>query len=128
MQGLPFSYIGRNLFLKIFLLAALVILLQSCYKDLSYPKTTISEDKMVIILSDIHLAEAKIADYISMNVGIRDSIASVLYQRVFELNGIKGEDFNKNMEAYMKNPDALSKLYEKVLSRLQKEESANIIK
>ncbi len=120
---MPKSVIGYKFHKIISISLSLTFFTQSCYRELDFPKTTIPEEKMILILCDVHLAEAKLSDFSSLPVKSRDSIAATYYHSIFELNGVKSDEFNQNMEAYMKNPDAISKLYEKVLNRLQKGES-----
>ena len=128
MPKVHIGYINLKIIPLLLLVCSSALFFQACYRELNFPKTTIPEEKMIAVLCDVHLAEAKIADFVSWPVPARDSIAANYYNTIFELNGVKAEEFNQNMEAYMKNPEALSKLYEKVLSRLQKEESESVKK
>jgi hypothetical protein len=112
-------------YLKITLLLAL---LTSCYRNLNYPSAEIPKEKMISVLADIHLAEAKVAGFTAISQPERDSITAVYYETIFRIYDVKAEAFDQSMNAYMQNPEELSKIYEKVLEKLQKDELGKSIK
>ena len=79
---------------------------------------------MIPFLVDIHLAEAKIADYNSLSVLSRDSLAAEQYATVFQIHQMAPEKFQQSMQAYMSDPAALESLYEKVVEALLAHELA----
>lgn len=104
----------------LFLLCTMILC--SCYREIEYKTASIEEEKMIAIMADIHLAEGQIMQYTTLTPGQRDSISAEHYQTVFKIHHVNSQDFETTMEAYMSNPEALSKLYEKVLEKLQKDE------
>jgi hypothetical protein len=118
----------KNIFILIIPMFFGVILLQACYREPKFPDAALNKEKMTAILADIHLAEAKLAGMGNNSQAQRDSTAEVYYATIFKIHKVKAEDFNSSMEAYMQNPKALSEIYEKVLEKLQKEQSANLKK
>ncbi len=100
----------------------------SCYRDLDYATASIPKEKMILVLADVHLAEAKVAGIVGISQFSRDSLTSVYYETIFKVYNIKADDFDQSMNAYMQNPEELSKIYEKVLEKLQKDELDKNIK
>lgn len=113
----------RKICLKTFVILGCTIFLFSCYRELELQEPKLSEEVMVGVLADIHLAEGQITQYTALTPHARDSIASQHYITIFKLYNITAEDFEQSMNAFMGNPDALSKLYEKVLDKLKKDEA-----
>jgi hypothetical protein len=95
---------------------------------LNYPSAEIPKEKMISVLADIHLAEAKVAGFTAISQPERDSITAVYYETIFRIYDVKAEAFDQSMNAYMQNPEELSKIYEKVLEKLQKDELGKSIK
>jgi arylamine N-acetyltransferase len=95
----------------------------SCYRPLESETPVLEEELMIKILADIHLAEARLSDYNSMPAARRDSFAVDYYATIFEIHQVDTADFQQSIKAYMTNPDAMNKLYEKVLTRLQQNET-----
>jgi hypothetical protein len=118
----------KNIFTLTITLFFGIFLLQACYREPKFPDAALNKEKMTAVLADIHLAEAKLAGMGNNSQVQRDSTAEVYYATIFKIHQVKAEDFNSSMEAYMQNPKALSEIYEKVLEKLQKEQSANLKK
>jgi len=116
----------KNVFLLI--IPLVIQMLQACYREPVFPDAALNKEKMIAMLADIHLAEAKLAGMGNNTQAQRDSTADVYYATIFNIHKIKADDFNSSMNAYMQNPQALSQIYEKVLEKLQKEQSANLKK
>jgi hypothetical protein len=110
----------RNYF---FLFLSSIFILSSCYREPELSTRKISDQKMIEILTDVHLAEAKLTEFAAKPEVFKDSIAKVYYNNIFKIHQVKREEYDQCMNALMKNPDALSKIYEKVLEKLQKDET-----
>ena len=104
----------------------LTIIMGSCYREPKFPEAALDKEKMTAILADVHLAEAKLASMGNSSQGQRDSVAELYYASIFKIHKVKPEDFDTSMDAYMQNPKVLSQIYEKVLEKLQKEQSTNL--
>jgi hypothetical protein len=120
----------QNLYSVIFYFFIIVItsaMLSSCYREPEFPDAVLNSQKMTDILSDIHLAEAKVAGMSAYAQYQRDSLMEVYYRTIFKLHAVEADDFDKSMDAYMKNPEAMADIYEKVLEQLQKEQTGNTV-
>lgn len=79
------------------------------------PDTVISDAQMENVLYDFHIAKA-----MGEEVPYSDSYKRVLYiESVYRKHGITQADFDTSMVWYARNPDALTKVYEKVNQRLK---------
>lgn len=112
----------------IFILIITALMSSACYREMDFPDAALPKEKMIDILADVHLAEAKVIDYTGWTQQARDSLLVVYYNTIFKMHKVKAADFDQSMNAYMKNPEALSKIYEKVLEKLQKDESVFVKK
>jgi len=107
-------------YIAVFCISFLII---GCDEPLEFEDPNLGDEKMILVLADIHLAEAQITQLSTLTPPQRDSVGSKLYLTIFKLHSISQQDFEQSMNAYMKNPEALSKIYEKVLEKLQKDEA-----
>jgi len=71
----------------------------------------LSDEKMIDILVDLHVAEAA-----SMSLGkeLKDSLINVYYPQIFEMNAVKDSVFFKDFEELRKNPKKLEMIYQRV--------------
>ena len=69
------------------------LLFFACKNDKVNINLTIPTAKMVSILADVHVAESAAA-YLSNPT--KDSIATVYYQQIYEIHGVKAEEFKQN--------------------------------
>lgn len=107
--------------LKINLFFCFVLVL-SCTNSNEQAKKQVPEDKMVSILSDIHVLEAKLE---GDNMP-QDSLASYLkyyYSSIFEEHGVEEEKFKATLDYYEHHPTKMDELYEKVVGELSKREA-----
>lgn len=98
---------------------ACCLLLVACSK--ADEKEILSKEKLASVLSDIHLAEAKINE---KHIGSSDS-ALVLFQEIqksiFQKHGVDSVQVNRSFEAYVKEPDQFLEMYEMVSAELSKQ-------
>lgn len=81
------------------------------------PAWLLPEDKMIDILTDIHITEAGAA----LTPVHPDTLLRYIpgyHNRIFQKNGVKPEEFKVSFEWYLDNPLEMEKVYEGVLSRL----------
>ncbi len=76
----------------------------------------ISDEKMIKILTDLHISEAAI---LSLNQNIKDSISVVYYQQIFEIHGVQDSIFYQDLEILRKDSKRLEKIYQKVLVEIE---------
>lgn len=96
-----------------------IFMLASCLTacQVKRPKTVITDAKMENVLFDYHIAKA-----MGEEVPYNDSYKRVLYiESVFKKHGITQAEFDSSMVWYTRNPDVLTKVYEKVNVRLKAE-------
>lgn len=89
------------------------IILWSCKKEV---QPTLSDDKLVAILTDLHLAEAS---FMTLNQNVKDSIYKVYYQQIFEIHEVTDSTFFKDFELLRRNPKKLEKVYKNVIEEIE---------
>lgn len=96
-----------------------IILLVFCMTacQVKRPDTVLSDSKMENLLYDFHIAKA-----IGEDVSYDESYKRVLYvEYIFKKHGVTQSDFDSSMVWFARNPEVLSKIYEKVNVRLKTE-------
>ena len=88
-----------------------------------YPSPDLGEAEMAAIIVDIHLIEAALTEVLPGPA--KDSTAQRLYLKAFHLHQIDGERFERNMQAYLRRPQALDRIYEKAQDKLKEMEIAH---
>ena len=99
----------KGLFL---LLLSLVYL--SCQEPIELP---MEEDKLVMVLRDIHIAEAGIAQLTGTK---KDTTAKVVYKQIYTMYGVEEATFDSTLAALKKDPERMKMIYEKVMEALEK--------
>lgn len=96
-----------------------IILLAFCLTacEVKRPENVLPDAKMENVLYDYHIAKA-----IGDNLPYSENYKRVLYiESVFNKYGISEADFDSSMVWYARNPEVLTKIYEKVNLRLKSE-------
>ena len=94
-------------------IALSVLCLSAC--QVKRPDTVLPDATMENVLYDYHIAKAMGED-----IPYNDSYKKVLYvESVFKKHGITQAQFDSSMVWFARNPDALTKVYEKVNQRLK---------
>ncbi|MEA5458403.1 DUF4296 domain-containing protein [Arcicella sp. LKC2W] len=101
-----------------FRIILLVFALCACSSD-DKPKDLIAEDKMAVILSDIHILESQVND---MHISNTDS-ALFIYQKLkgktLKKYNIDTANFNMSLRYYIANPASLKNVYVDVKKLLE---------
>ncbi len=107
-----------------------VVLLHGCGEKRPVPydasvvlsaDSLITPEKMALILSDIHLADAALTN--DRNRGIATSgKARFLYEGIWRKYGISAVLYEKNLKYYLANPEAYVKVYDRVIAILEQKE------
>jgi hypothetical protein len=82
------------------------------------PPDVLSSDKLIPVLTDIHLAEAMLQ---IKNLGRNDSTRAVAYgyyAEIFRQHKITAEQFRRSMDFYVSQPDLMSAMYDSVITQL----------
>lgn len=100
-------------------IAAAFLLFAGCK---STPKGVLSEEKMVAVFADIHVAEGRLK-----TVGIfgdsAKKMAPVLYDQVYKSHQTTREEFIASYQYYQSQPEKFEKLMDKVITEVSKKES-----
>lgn len=89
--------------------------------DLVTPSDVIPRDSMIIILGDIHVAEALSQSISKKALGsdtARYKNLRTYYQDVFKFHKIEGERFSTSFDYYAKQPKLFDEMYEEVMKQL----------
>lgn len=100
----------------------MMLLFSACYQPLPTEEPVLSEEKLQLILKDIHLAESVLTEV--QNRETKDSLARVYYHQVLELHQVNPEDFEQSMNARYTTPAQLDTLYTNVITQLQQEKDS----
>lgn len=77
----------------------------------------IPEEKMIVVLADMQLAESYL-DFLRKNGNQTKDSAMVYFERVFKKHQINQEEFEKSLLFYKKDLDHMGLIYTNVITRL----------
>lgn len=83
-------------------------------------RLSIPEDRLIPLLTDIHLAEAYLQNLYGAQ---RDSVSEIYYQKIFEMHGVSREEFYGTMEILREDTRRAHEVYESVLEELSAQEA-----
>lgn len=93
------------------------LLLPSCLSDQS-DELPIDEDKAVLVMFDVHIAEAAMA---KMQAGdSKDSLANEYYEQIAEIHGIDRTTLDTCIAILQRDPELATTIYEKVMEMAEK--------
>jgi hypothetical protein len=98
-----------------------VIFLSACAKESKSPDYVIPQDKMVNIITDIHIMDGLNTMSNVRRKLAKDSISN--YDVIFTNYGYSRSDFDTSIYFYSKNIDQFDKIYEDVLNKLNEMET-----
>ena len=102
--------------MRIFLMTVLAFLIFACSFS-SVPKGILTEDEIIPVLVEIHLAESIFTARYSMQV-TRPNYLEDLYLSVLKKYNLDQKTFEKSVLYYGKHPDKYKPVYDEVLNRL----------
>lgn len=100
-------------------MAIAIVLFSSCYQPIPVETPLMSQEELVPVLRDLHLAEAMLTEI--MNKQEKDSLARLYYAQVFTMHQVDTAVFDQSMNAYMTDPPALDSLYDAVIQALNED-------
>ena len=109
---------------RFFLVAICVTLLWACKPGI--PKEIIQPEEMENILYDIHVLDGYVGTIPTPDSARK--ISAPLYKGVFKKFGIDSALHAKSMAYYYKHPDLLSKMYDRIGVRINKEKEKELKK
>ncbi len=80
----------------------------------------LSEDKLVEVLVDVHLAEVAGQNLIGPQ---RDSLEALYYRQIFAIHQVDSAEFFHALALLQKEPEQLREIYDRVIERLGKMEA-----
>ena len=92
-------------------------------KEVKVPADVIPRDTMIVVLAEIHLAEASIQ---VLNVEVKDSLKAVsfgLYNYIFSKHKITQELFKKSFDYYRSEPAYFHAMYDEVITHLSEDQA-----
>jgi hypothetical protein len=110
-----------HFFSRLSWVAVLGICLLACSeKKQVIPATVIGPDKMVSILTDVHLAQAAVSSY-SVGDTLHFTIGDYM-PAIFKNHGTTQQQFSSSLKYYSSNPSLLDSIYKEVLEELSRKE------
>ena len=107
---------------RIFCILSLALLASCGQQDAKTPKNLLPEQKLVQILADVHVAEARIENRI-----VYPDTAMMLYgleqQRILEAHGVEEQLFRDTYRYYLSDIKKMDRLYEIILDTLSVREA-----
>lgn len=88
------------------------------------PENLISRDQMVIVLADIHIAEAYVDNLRKSGHQTKDS-SMAYFERVFRKNDIDQSDFEESLLFYKKDMQDMEYIYTDVITRINELKAKN---
>ncbi len=75
----------------------------------------LSEEQMIDILIDMHIAESMIE---KLPVSDRDTVGNVYYRMIYRQHGVNQTDFDESMGVLREDPERLNEIYSQILEEL----------
>lgn len=100
------------------ILALTLILFTACAEE-EVP-IPLSEEKMIDVLIDLHMAESMIE---KLPLSDRDTVGHVYYRMIYREHGISEAEFDESIAILREDPKRLNALYEQILEKLNVLES-----
>lgn len=105
---------------------AVILVFMSCVENSKVPKDILKKEKIAEILTEIHLAEARVS---KMELGSMDSSVVVfnkLQKDIWAKFEVDSALYKKSYAFYASNPESMNELYEIISKNLQKSDSTAI--
>ena len=110
--------------MKLNFLILLCLLLACAEEKENIPQDILSEKEFVVVLKDVHLAEANFE--LQKNKGLENAKneLSNLYTSIYKKHNVSEEKFKETLNFYAQNPEKLERIYTNILEKLTKDRSA----
>lgn len=104
---------------KIFLLFALLLSFQACTKETNKPENLLSKEKMVGIMADMTLAEAKIKN-LRVSIDSSRQIYREYEKSIFIERDVSSEQYKESYRYYLLNYKEMASLHAAVIDTLNR--------
>lgn len=100
-----------------FFLTWFFLLFFGCSNNNSIPKDLLSEDTLIQVIVDMHIADAIL---IEPSVQQKQMVINKnkFYNTILNKHSLTSEEFQKNLNFYSDNPEKFDKIYERVIEEL----------
>lgn len=117
---LSLHFLPMHLYRTLICLVLMIGLLTGCQTD-NRPDNLVDTDKMANILTDVHLAEARVS---RLGVASIDS-SNLMYKRfesrILRKHGVDTMDYEKSYVYYSSHPREMEVIYKQIVEKLEKE-------
>jgi ferritin-like metal-binding protein YciE len=104
------------------------ILIFSCESAEKPPKDILSKDQMANILSDVHIAEARISQMHLKSMDSSVVIYDYLQKKIYKKYQTDSSEYKKSYNFYASNPESLEEIYNLVTKKIAVRAKKNNIK
>jgi len=94
------------------------------YGDNSVPPEIIQPDSMVIILTEVHIAEAILRE-VKADSKNKEKKAEVYFAEIFEKHKVTRDQYEKSIEFYQQHLEIYKEIYEEVITLLSQKQTEN---
>ena len=106
----------------------LMLMVSACKKPKTeIPPGIISPDSMVLVMTDVHIAEAAVVQK-NLNGDTGTVYAASFYRFIFEKHHITETVYRNSVAFYNAHPDEYDKIYSQVLTEISKRQADNMQK
>lgn len=102
----------------------LLFFIFACRPEEKAPELPIPHEKLIPVLTDAYIAEAAIN---SLTGEIKDSMAEIYYEQIFEIHEIKRIDFDTTISIMQAYPNFMDTVYARVLERLTELDATGVV-
>lgn len=119
---------AKNFLSGLILFLIVTVLCSGCANEEKAPKNTLSPDQMVVILTDIHLAEARVNKLQLRSLDSSLMIFNQLKSEIWKKYKVDTLAYRESYSYYMTHPQQMTRIYEKVNKKIELREKNNNIK
>ncbi|WP_131694830.1 DUF4296 domain-containing protein [Dyadobacter tibetensis] len=117
-----------NFTLLLVLMMALVLCMGGCIREDKVPEGTIAQEKMASILTDIHIAEARVSKLQLNSVDSSILVFDRLKADIWKKHQVDTLQYKTSYEFYVTHPGLMKEIYDQVNKLLEKREKEKNIK
>ncbi len=97
-------------------------ILSACSSKDTPPDNVIEEGKMIQMLADIHIIEAKVSKIGLLSIDSSTLVAEHLKLQLYKRNQIDSATFNRSFKFYTTHPKVVERVYGSIIKELEKRE------
>jgi len=104
------------------LVVLFTIFLIACNNGDAPPEGIISEEKMALMLADVHIIESRVSKMGLLSLDSSTIVSEKLKADLFKQNKTDSSTYNKSYKFYSTHPEYLERIYKEVIVELEKRE------